>query len=66
MTIRFQLVVTIFAAISFCLLSSAMWQVFANMLQASIAVNAATALLFILALCETWWQAELDRARNIV
>jgi hypothetical protein len=28
------------------------------MLQGSIAVNAATALIFIVALCETWWQAE--------
>jgi hypothetical protein len=60
-----RLVVSIFAAICFCLLSSAMWQVFTNMLQASIAVTAATALMFILALCEMWWQAELDQATNI-
>jgi hypothetical protein len=53
-----RLVVSILAAIGFCLLSWAMWHAMANMLQGSIAVNAATALLFILALCETWWQAE--------
>ena len=52
-----RLVVSILAAIGFCLLSWAMWHAMANMLQGSIAVNAATALIFILALCETWWQA---------
>jgi len=60
-----RLVVSILAAIGFCLLSWAMWHVMANMLQGSIAFNAATALIFILALCETWWRAELDRARNV-
>jgi hypothetical protein len=35
-----------------------MQYVVANALQASIAVNTATALMFILALCETWWQAQ--------
>ena len=53
-----RLVVSILAAIGFCLLSRAMWHEMANMLQGSIAVNAATALIFILALFETWWQSE--------
>ena len=53
-----RLVVSILAAIGFCLLSRAMWHEMADMLQGSIAVNAATVLIFILALCETWWQAE--------
>jgi hypothetical protein len=60
-----RVVVSIFAAIGFCLLSSVMQYVIANALQASIAVNAATALMFILALCETWWQAELHETGNI-
>ena len=60
-----RLVVSILAAIGFCLLSWAMWHAMANMLQGSIAVNAATALIFILALCETWWQAELDQDKDI-
>jgi hypothetical protein len=60
-----RLVVSIFAAIGFCLFSSAMWRVIASMVQASIAFNAATALMFILALCETWWQGEIDRAGNV-
>jgi hypothetical protein len=59
-----RLVVSIFGAIGFFLLSTAMWSEIANMLQASIAFNAATALMFILALCETWWPAELDPATN--
>ncbi len=62
---RQRLVVSIFGAIAFFLLSSAMWSEMASMLQASIAFNAATALMFILALCETWWEAELDPATNI-
>ncbi len=60
-----RLVVSILAAIGFCLLSRAMWHAMANMLQGSIAVNAATALIFSLALCETWWQAELDQDQNL-
>ena len=60
-----RLVVSTLAVIGFCLLSSAVWHEMANMLQGSIAVNAATALIFILALYETWWQAELDQARDI-
>jgi hypothetical protein len=59
-----RLVVTIFAAIGFCLLSLLTLNLVADALQASIAVNTATALLFILALCEMWWQAEPDQARN--
>lgn len=58
---RRRLVVSIFAAVAFCLLSSAMWQVFTNAVQASIAFNAATAVMFTLALCETWWQARSTR-----
>ena len=53
-----RLVVSVLAAIGFCLLSRAMWHEMADMLQGSIAVNAATTLIFILALCEAWWQAE--------
>jgi hypothetical protein len=60
-----RLVVSILAGIGFCLLSRAMWHAMANMLQGSIAVNAAAALIFILALCETWWQAEPDQDKVI-
>ena len=60
-----RLVVTILAAIDFCLLSSVAQAVVANALRASIAINTATALMFILALCEMWWQAELNQARGI-
>ena len=55
-----RLVVTIFAAISFCLLSSAARAMLTDTLYQSIAVNTATALLFILALCETWWQGTVS------
>ena len=58
---RQRLVVSVFAAIGFCLLSSAMWQVFTNAVQASIAFNAATAVMFTLALYETWWPASSTR-----
>jgi hypothetical protein len=60
-----RLVVSILAGIGFCLLSRAMWHAMANMLQGSIAVNAATALIFIAALCETWWQPETDQDKDI-
>ncbi|MFI5353005.1 MAG: glycosyltransferase 87 family protein [Candidatus Binatales bacterium] len=55
-----RLVVSIFAAIGFCLLSSVTQVMVANTLQQSIAVNMATALMFILALCETWWQSTVS------
>jgi hypothetical protein len=51
---RQRFVVSVFAAICFCLLSSVMPHVVASALQASVAVNTATVLLFILALYETW------------
>jgi hypothetical protein len=60
-----RLVVSIFAAIGFCLLSSVTEDVLTNALQESMAINTATALMFILALCEMWWQTDLDHAENI-
>lgn len=60
-----RLVVSVFAVIVFCLFSSVTHYVIADALKASIAVNTATALMLILALCEMWWQAELDQAKNI-
>ncbi len=60
-----RLIVSIFAATSFCLLSSVGQYLCADPLQASIAVNAATALMLILTLCETWWPPELEQVKNI-
>jgi hypothetical protein len=59
-----RLIISIFAAVCFISLSSATKSVVANPLQESIAVNTATALMFILALCEMWWQADIDQAKG--
>jgi hypothetical protein len=55
-----RLVVILLAAISFCLLSSAARAMLTDTLRQSIAVNTATALLFILALCDTWWHGTVS------
>jgi len=62
---RRRFVISLLAGIVFCLFSRPMWHAMANMLQGSIALNAATALIFILALCETGWQVELDQVKNV-